>query len=177
MKGSFTQLILLLFLCPYITRSQSITPYVVNVTGGSAVSGYYRFDWSVGEMCLIETYVKPELMLENGFLHPGTERPTPTKGVNFFATGDIMIFPNPVYTTTEVDLTLPDAGKVSIRIMDAIGKLIETRQFDYNGAGRIERFDLQRYPAGTYMLHVTLSPTDPSLSTRKGVYKLVHITN
>ncbi|WP_143774424.1 hypothetical protein [Niastella vici] len=38
MKGSFTQLILLLFLCPYITRSQSITPNVLNVTGGSAVN-------------------------------------------------------------------------------------------------------------------------------------------
>jgi hypothetical protein len=176
MKGSFTHLILLLFLCPYISPAQAITPSIVNVTGGSAISGYYRFDWSVGEMCLIETFVKPELLLENGLLHAGTERPHSLKALDFFATGDIMIFPNPVYTVTEVNLNLPQPGKVSIRLMDVMGKLVMNRQFDYNGAGHIEKVDLQGFPAGTYMLHVLLSPTDQSMSVRKGTYKLVHLT-
>jgi hypothetical protein len=176
MKGSFTQLILLLLLCPYISRSQEITPNIINVTGGSSINGYYRFDWSVGEMCIIETFVKSEGMLENGFLHPGTERPGPFKGVNFFATGDIMIFPNPVYTITEVNFNLSQPGKVSIRLMDIMGKLVMNRQFVYNGSGRIEKIDLQRFPAGTYMLHVLLTPTDESMPARKGTYKLVHVT-
>lgn len=177
MKGSFTQLILGLLLCPYISRSQDIMPSVINVTGGSAMNGYYRFDWSVGEMCIIETFTKPGLILENGLLHAGTERSHSIKALDFFATGDIMIFPNPVYTSTEVNLNLPQPGKVSIRLMDIMGKLVELRQIDYNGTGRIEKFDLQHYPAGTYMLHVLLSPTDQSVPVRKGTYKLVHITH
>jgi hypothetical protein len=176
MKGSFTQLILLLLLCPYLSPAQEITPTVINVTGGSAVDGYYRFDWSVGEMCLIDTYTNSNCILENGFLHPGTERPNPVKGLDFFATGDIMIFPNPVYTVAELNINLQQPGRVSIRLMSIMGKLIEVRQFDYNGIGRIEKIDLQKYPAGTYMLHVLLSPTDESAPTRKGTYKLIHIT-
>jgi hypothetical protein len=140
------------------------------------MNGYYRFDWSVGEMCLIDTYTNSNCILENGFLHPGTEQPNSVKGIDFFATGDIRIFPNPVYTTTELNVNVPQPGRVSIRLMNIMGKLVETRQFDYNGAGRIEKIDLQKYPAGTYMLHVSLSPTDPSIPDRKGSYKLIHIT-
>ena len=178
MKGSFTYLILLLLLCPYLSSSQDITPSVINVTGGSAINGYYRFDWSVGEMCLIDSYSKSNCILENGFLHPGTERPKSNKNkeLDFFATGDIMIFPNPVFTITELNLNLPEPGRVCLRLMNVMGKLIEVRNFDYNGTGRIEKIDLQRYPAGTYMLHVLLSPTDQTMPQRKGVYKLVHIT-
>jgi hypothetical protein len=42
--------------------------------------------------------------------------------------------------------------------------------------GRIEKIDMQRFPAGTYMLHVVLKPTDESMPTRKGTYKLIRIT-
>jgi hypothetical protein len=176
MKGSFTQLILLPLLCPFFSSGQEVSPGIVNVTGGSAVNGYYRFDWSVGEMCLIDSYSKPNCILENGFLHPGTERPHPPKNLDFFTVGDIMIYPNPVYTITELNLNLPQPGRVNIRLMNVLGKVVEVKQFDYNGVGRIEKIDLQRYPAGTYMLHVSLSPADPSMPERKGIYKLVHIT-
>src|SRR5687768_1108797 len=176
MKGSFTQLVLWLLVCPCLMKAQEATPNIVNVTGGSAISGYYRFDWSVGEMCIIESYTQSNLILENGLLHAGTEKANPATGINFFSTGDIMIFPNPVYTITEVNLNLPQPGKVNIRLMGIMGKLIEIRQFDYNGTGRIEKIDLQRYPAGTYMLHLLLTPTDQSMPARKGTYKLIHIT-
>ena len=177
MKGSFTQLILLLLLCPYFSSAQEVSPTVINATGGSATSGYYRFDWSVGEMCLIDSYLKPNcILLENGFLHPGIEKGHAPKSNDFFATGDIMIFPNPVFTFTELNLNLPTPGRVCIRLMNILGKLVETRQFDYNGVGRIEKIDLQRYPAGTYMLQISLVPTDPSSPERKGTYKLIHIT-
>lgn len=176
MKGSFTQLILLLLVCPYFSPAQEITPGVINVTGGSAIKGYYRFDWSVGEMCLIDSYMKPDCILENGFLHPGTERPNHIKGIDFFATGDIMIFPNPVYSVAELNVNLSQPGRLIIRLMDIMGKQVEVRELDYNGTGRIEKFDLQRFPAGTFMLHVLLRPTDESMPTRKGTYKLVHIT-
>jgi hypothetical protein len=157
--------------------AQEVTPCIVNVTGGSATSGYYRFDWSVGEMCLIDTYIQPALILENGLLHAGSERPISKDPINYFAIGDIMIFPNPVYTATEVNFNLPQPGRVNMRVMDIMGKLIEVRQFDYNGVGRIEKIDLQRYPAGTYTLQLLLTPTDANMPARKGTYKLIHIAH
>jgi hypothetical protein len=176
MKGSFTLLIPALLLCPRLLPAQTVTPYIINVTGSSAMNGYYRFDWSVGEMCIVDSYTKPGLILENGFLHTGTEKPPGADLVNFFAKGDIVIFPNPVFTITEVDFTLSQPGTVQLTLTDVTGRLVYTKQFDYNGAGRIEKLDLQRYPAGSYFLHVLLTSSDPSMPSRKATYKLVHLT-
>jgi hypothetical protein len=168
--------VFVLFVFPLFCTAQQIVPGVVNVSGGSASGGYYRYDWSVGELCLIDTYNQVNLILENGFLHPGTERPGGNTN-NFFSRGDVMIFPNPVYTIAEINFTVQQPGKVSIMVRDVLGKLHISKQFNYNGVGQIEKLDVQRFPAGTYFLDVLLIPTDPAQPQRKGVFKLTHLTN
>src|SRR5262245_27029005 len=135
MKGIFTLFLLSLFLCPY--SNAQVNSFTVNVTGGAATSGYYRFDWSVGEMCLVNTFSQTNAILENGFLHPGTEHSKDT--INFFAKGDVMVFPNPAYTTTEIDIVLPVSGAFRVTIFDILGRQVLNREFIYNGAGRIEK--------------------------------------
>ena len=174
MKGTFTLFLLLLYLHPFYTLAQDQGPSIVNISGGSAVSGYYRFDWSVGELCIVETFNQPGVVLENGFLHPGTERKVDS--INFFAVGDIMIFPNPVYTVAEVNLTLPVPGTFHITVFDVMGRMVLRKQFNYNGTGRIEKLDMQPFKAGSYFLFVTLTPADQALPARKGTYKITHLT-
>src|SRR5688572_3301929 len=99
MNNLFTRLTFIALLTSFSAGAQSVSPGIVNVSGGTASSGYYRFDWSVGELCLIESYNQVNIILENGFLHPGTERPGGNSN-NFFAKGDIMLFPNPAYVNT-----------------------------------------------------------------------------
>jgi hypothetical protein len=173
MKFTFTLFLLLLFLHPFYSPAQQVNPFVVNVTGGSAVSGYYRFDWSVGEMCLVNSFNQPGGTLENGFLHPGTEHKVDT--VNFFANGDIRIFPNPAYTTTEIDILLSQAGTFHISLTDVLGRLVMSKEIVYNGAGRIEKIDMGQFRAGTYFLRLVLTPAGPGLPSRKGTYKITHL--
>jgi hypothetical protein len=125
-------------------------------------------------MCIIETFSKPLINLTNGFLQPGTERPGHAHAIDFFATGDIMLFPNPASTITEINFRVPQAGHVTMQVTNALGKLMHIRQFDYSGIGHIEKLDVQQFPAGTYFISIKLSPTDQS-ATRNGVFKLVHI--
>jgi hypothetical protein len=159
---------------PFLSPAQYAGPAVVNVCGGSAISGYYRFDWSVGELCLIDTYSKTNIILENGFLHPGTERGHNNSN-DFFAKGDIMIFPNPAYTNTEINITVPQAGVVEMRLVDVLGRVVLVKQFNYNGVGQIEKLNVTGLRAGTYFLHLVLSPTDPANPPRKGIYKITHL--
>lgn len=174
MKRIFTLLTTITFLFTRYAFCQTVSPSVTNVAGGSAGSGYYRFDWSIGEMCIIETFSKPLINLTNGFLQPGIERPGHAHVIDFFATGDIMLFPNPASTITEINFRVPQAGHVTMQVTNALGKLMHIRQFDYSGIGHIEKLDVQQFPAGTYFISIKLSPTDQS-ATRNGVFKLVHI--
>lgn len=159
---------------PLLSPAQIAGPAIVNVCGGSAINGYYRFDWSVGEMCLIESFSKTNIILENGFLHPGTEKSNNNSN-NFFGKGDIMIFPNPAYTNTEINITLQQAGIINMQLVDVIGRVVLSKQFNYNGVGQIEKLHVTGFKAGTYFIHLVLTPTDPASPQRKGVYKLTHL--
>ena len=174
MKRIFTLFATVLFLFPYYSFCQAVGPSVTNIAGGSAASGYYRFAWSVGEMCIIETFSQSSIQLTNGFLQPGMEHSGPAPAINFFAVGDIMIFPNPATTIAEINFKLSQAGHVTIHVTDALGKLVHTRQFEYNGIGHIEKLNVQSFAAGAYFISIQLTPADQSPS-RKGAYKLVHI--
>lgn len=174
MKTRSTLLIILLIGFSVILNAQSVSPDVTNSTGGSWSDKYYRVDWSVGEMSLVTFYQNSNGMLENGFLHPGTGRPSNTN--DFFANGEIMIFPNPVYTSTELNITLPQAGTITVRFTDVLGRILAVKQFDHNGAGRIERLDMRTFKNGFYFLHIELKPTDLSAPTRKGAYRLVKLS-
>jgi hypothetical protein len=175
MNRTFTLLTTILFLFPCYSFGQTVGPSVTNIAGGSAASGYYRFDWSVGEMCVIETYSQPNVKLTNGFLQPGIQYTGPAPNIDFFATGDIIIFPNPAATIAEVNFKVSQAGQVTMRLTDAQGKLLHTRQFDYNGTGHIEKLDVQQYAAGGYFITIQLKPADQS-PARKGIFKLVHVS-
>ena len=174
MINLFTRFTCIAFLLPFCAGAQQAAPAIVNVSGGSAVAGYYRFDWSVGELCLVDSYNQPNFILENGFLHPGTERPGGNSN-NFFAKGDIMIFPNPAYANAELNITVQQAGMVNMQIIDVLGRVVLSKQINYNGVGLIEKLDVLRYRAGTYFVHLLLTPTDPAQPQRKGVYKLTHL--
>jgi hypothetical protein len=87
-----------------------------------------------------------------------------------------MIFPNPVYTTTDINLVLTTAGQVHINIVDVMGRIILQKEFAYNGAGRVEKLNMEQYRAGTYFLRLVLTPADAALPQRKGVYKITHLT-
>jgi len=52
MKNKITVIIVFFFIS-ISCFSQRITPSVINVSGGVSQQGYYQFEWSVGEMSLV----------------------------------------------------------------------------------------------------------------------------
>src|SRR5260370_41901118 len=104
MKNKITTIIV--FFISLSCFSQSVTPSVINVSGGSSQKGYYQFEWSVGEMSLVnEMESRPNMfVVTNGFLqsyllHPGTNNPNDQLGAD-----EIKVFPTPASSYVEVDL-------------------------------------------------------------------------
>lgn len=174
MNRLFTRSFFILLLLPVCCIAQQGEPSVVNIAGGSGTAGNVRFDWSVGEMCLIGSFNKPNLTLENGFLHPGIERLSGNNN-KFFARGDILLLPNPAYAFTEINFLVQQPGVVTMRMVDILGKQVMSKQINYNGVGHIEKLNLNRYPAGVYFIHLLLVPADASQPHRSGAYKLTHL--
>lgn len=155
--------------------SQSVTPAILNATGGTNFFTFYRFEWSFGESMAITTMgPTSNLIVTNGVLQPGTHNPATINNTSEWDRDEIRILPNPTQNKLEIDFFSKQQGKVTLNLIDGSGRFLAQRQFDYLGTGRIEIWDLGRYPSGTYFLNISLNPTGTSVA-KKGTYKIIKI--
>lgn len=91
-------------------QSQSITPFLLNASGGTYdnSTSYTRFEWSFGELVLTDTYKSPSgnLILTNGLLQPCTDKVVSDPEILLFGTNEWKIFPNITTGKFELDFFL-----------------------------------------------------------------------
>ncbi len=142
-------------------NAQSTTPFTFNSTGGSFddANSYYRFEWSVSEMTMINTIntADSSCRLLHGVLQPGTEKPAYPMTLLFEA-GDYRLFPNPTPDKFELNFFVTTPGRMELQLTDAMGRVLEKRSYDYDGVRRIELFNLGKYANGLYYVIATLTP-------------------
>lgn len=165
--------------------AQSVEPATLNITGGytkpgaAPGTGYYQYEWSVGELTMIETFTTPNFILTQGVLQPCCDKVTKDPLTVMFLKGEYVLFPNPTAGLFELDLLLNVRGQLNMQLVDNLGRLIERREFHYDGCGRIERFDISRLPDGVYTLHTTLRADEKrengTIITRNSGFRIVKI--
>lgn len=158
----------------FTSFSQSVTPATLNATGGTNFFTFYRFEWSFGEAMAIETLSSPNLIVTSGVLQPQTHNPATVNTSSEWGKDEIKILPNPTQNLLEIDFFSKQQGKVIMNLFDGSGRFISTRQFDYQGNGRIEKWAFEGYPSGTYFLNIQLQPTGTSVA-KKGSFKVQKI--
>lgn len=162
MKKLLFSSIILFFSC-VAGHTQTVVPVIANAGGSSYQnpSSYFRyFDWSIGELSLISTVAPADssVVLYQGVLQPCTEKPGFSPLNANFTPEDFKIMPNPTTGKFEINFFVRENGIMTLELVDAIGKKIETRSFRYNGNFRTEKYDISYLPAGVYMIAVTLTP-------------------
>lgn len=164
-----------------MANAQSTTPFVFNISGGSynEPSSYYRFEWSVGELAVINTMntADSSCRLLHGVLQPGSERPFYPQTL-VFESGNYKLFPNPTSGQFELNFFITYPGKMELQLTDAMGRVLETRSFSYDGVRRIQLFDLSAYSNGIYFVVATLTPLsgrplDNIVEIQRGALKVV----
>jgi type IX secretion system substrate protein len=156
--------------------SQSVTPAVINVAGGSSQQGYYQLEWSVGEMALInQMESRPNLfVLTNGFLQPYILHPAVNNSNNQFGADEIKVFPTPASSYIEIDLFTRQQGRLKLCLYDAIGQKIYSAELQSFGVDLIQRIPVTGFNNGTYLLHIELE-ADANFISKKGIYKIIKI--
>jgi hypothetical protein len=138
----------------------SVTPNVINTTGGTYTLDHYILDWSVGELALVNQ-MDPygyNYIVSNGFLQPFTQDPNLVNNDRLFEDGEILILPNPTQNILEIDIRTKQMGSMNYRLFDVQGRKLLASSFNYFGTGRIEKIDMTGARAGTYFLRIELNP-------------------
>lgn len=193
MRKEITLSFLAVFLAVSFCRAQvpSTSPYngvipaVMNTAGGTYdnPSSYYRYEWSFGEMVLIQAFAPPDssILVTQGVLQPCTDK-GPSPFIVDFAVDEYKIFPNPNNGKFELDFFVRLTGQMSLQVINPVGQTIMTRSYHYDGCCRIEQFDLSHLPSGTYFIVADFVPDqrrggDNLLVVRHSGLKVVKITD
>ena len=147
---------------PSLNPNNGVVPAVINSAGGSydnALS-YYRYEWSFGELILVQSFASADssVVVTQGVLQPCTDIVSNAPHTLLFSDGDYRLFPNPTAGQFEIDFFVKATGRMNLQLIDASGRVLERRDYHYDGCCHIELFDLTRYPNGVYYVVADLKP-------------------
>jgi hypothetical protein len=156
--------------------AQTNTPSVINSSGGSLQTGYYHFEWSVGELALVNQMASSDnnLIVTNGFLQPYVLNPGTNNLSSQFGKDEIRIFPNPAPDHVEINFFTRQKGKIRISFYDASGKKVYDREVTCYGVDLVETIKVNHLANGIYGLQIDLVPDDGYVS-KHGLYKLIKV--
>jgi len=173
-------------LCCRFALAQSISPFVLNSTGGSFKVNNKNFylDWSVAEMTLITTVKNSGysglFIITNGFLQPDKNEDDKDedddhyydKYVNpDYTIKNIQVYPNPASTYVTIDIPVEEAGKVQLTLYNSMGQLVYKKEITTYGHHTKERISMGAFMQGTYLLRVRMGP--PGIRAKEMTYKIV----
>jgi len=166
-------------LISFICSAQSITPSVLNSSGGSAPAGSKVFlDWSVGEMTLVNTMQSSGssslFIITNGFIQPPVDD---AAGDETYITSNkpipndsLRVYPNPATNYVMIEFPVQEAGKIRLTLYNSMGEVVYDKQITTYGQNTKEKISMAAFMQGTYMLRVVTAGT--SGIPKEAVYKI-----
>ena len=153
MKRSFILIGALATFSGFVYGQESIKPSILNSSGGSAVKGTTHWDWSVGEVALVNTFSAPTIIVTQGLLQNEYFTPVETKENTLGS--QIAVFPNPGVSIVNVSFTATSAGILAYRLMDITGKVVLNHSGEVKQGVTTEQLNIAELAAATYMLEVS----------------------
>jgi peptidase M1-like protein/type IX secretion system substrate protein len=96
----------------------------------------------------VDTLLPGDYALAKGYL----DMATATVEVDAFA--DVNVFPNPATGAFTVEGVMPDTGPVTLRLFDAMGRVLKTETVQPSGTHFTHRLETDGLPPGMYWLRI-----------------------
>ena len=136
---------------PCLGFSQSLSPSVVAVSGGTIRTQTMTLDWTLGES-VVETATTPDRLYTQGFHQPTLLVSEQPNLVDADAGYQFTVAPNPVASYLKIDITAPESSPLQLLMTDLLG-----RQYNLPvvpASTKSTQIDMTLFPAGTYLLRI-----------------------
>jgi arginine decarboxylase-like protein len=152
MKNNVFMLIVVLGICGFTTRSQTLSPTVISSSGGFYTSANAMLSYTVAEMTMVQTFIQPGNILTQGFQQPEDY----VTGIveTAVVSGDILIYPNPTNGSFVLSFNNNGNSESNIRIFNLAGQLVMEKQVSQSTGLNTINFDISAYSQGIYILEL-----------------------
>lgn len=138
-------------------------PTVINSSGGSSNYKTVTYDWSVGEMAAVATFTSPGLIITQGYLQPSV-----LKGnqIDQMATDrqKIIVYPDYGKQCCNLETSIGKPGKLNYLLVDLNGRTLMKKETNLKDPSSKESINLSDYPNGLYVLRVSFTNKDETIS-------------
>lgn len=168
--SKFYIVIMYIFCTVNALNAQSISPSIINTNGGFTTLAGNHYEWSIGEMVLVNTASTGNLIVTQGILQPfKSSGGTATKDEkNIYNL--VKVYPNPSNDILFMDADFKEEGILQVKLCDIQGKIL------YKNEYIITKYDISKtsytlnmFAAGTYYLILDFSNKN---NTYTATYKL-----
>ncbi len=143
-------ILLLLTMFGQISFSQTIERQVIGFAGSTTNSESFIISSTSGET-VINTGNSETIVLNNGFQQPLEKDIVRTINIGTIDI-DIAVYPNPTTSVIKMNLFSDERIDLEFEVYGSNGKIIlKSRKMNFYGE-TIQRFDLSKFPSGTYYL-------------------------
>lgn len=147
--------------CPL--QAQTIEPATINASSLYYSNATLQVDGSIGEMTLVSTVKKPNLIVTQGLLQPNLAIPDNITE-NYFSTNGISVYPNPTTSDLNIIAQLKEGGDFTIRLTDMLGKIIFSENMKAIVGENNISVSLNAIAQGNYVLLVNYQSTQSQLN-------------
>lgn len=142
----------------------------VNATGGSTQLGGNTYEWSVGEMVLVNTVATANLVVTQGLLQPilnatGIRHPE-------LSADQLKVYPNPTKDIVFIQPSLKPNTSLSLLVYDISGRAFFRKTVVLKSGTEVQGIDLGTYAAGNYLLDIVAGPVG---ATSRNTFKIQKI--
>jgi hypothetical protein len=134
-------------------QAQSISPSVLNASGGSQSAGAATFEWSVGEMTLVSTASAGSIVVTQGLLQP-LQAPAAIGNV-VISTEDLSVFPVPASSILNIKPGFRKPGTMVLLLVDATGKTVLHSEVLLKTGTELQQLNISSFANGNYLLSVS----------------------
>jgi hypothetical protein len=149
---------------------QSIGPSTINASGGSSVISGNTYEFSIGEMSLVNTAAGSNIIVTNGVLQP-TLSATRVKDVNYLS-DNLKVYPNPSDDILNIQPDFETGGQLTYHLYDALGRVMLTGEFNLTSGKEKQTISLSQLAASSYMLHLNLKKKGITYNASFNVQKI-----
>jgi hypothetical protein len=158
MKKCLSLFSCMFLLCNYSDAQPVKYTSTVNAAGGTANIGGNNYEWSVGEMALVNTGTGSNITVTQGVLQPAQS----TGNVDDYAgvMKNVSVYPVPTRGVVYIQHEFVSAGSLNYKLMDITGKLILERDVEIQPGTGKQEINLENLPNASYMLHLVYNSVD-----------------
>jgi len=144
-------------LCAQASKAQmSSYTQTLNATGGTAVVSTNIYEWSVGEMPTVETFVSANLTVTQGVLQ--TDPISTGVNVPTAISDNLHVYPVPASSLLNLQYDFNQSGTLSYELQDISGRKITGRSLTISAGSQTEQMSMESLANGHYLLHVIYQP-------------------